>query len=95
MGTLSGLDVGGGANILGALGVNTITADVAITVPTLNATTVNGTLATAAQTNITSLGNLVALAVDGTTNLNEIIVEGNIRANAARSQLAGTKCCKI
>ncbi len=88
LGTLTGLDVGGPANITGALGVNTITADVSVTVPTLNATTVNGTLATAAQPNITSVGNLSALAVDGTTNLNEIIVAGNIRANAARSQLA-------
>lgn len=88
LGLLNGLDVGGSANITGALGVNTITADVAINTPILNATTINGTIGTAAQTNVTSVGNLTALAVDGTTNLNEIIVAGNIRANAARSQLA-------
>ena len=44
---------------------------------TLNATTLGGTLSTAAQTNITSLGTLSSLAVTGSSALDGITIDGN------------------
>lgn len=41
-----------------------------ITTPTLNATSIGGTLTTAAQPNVTSLGNLTSLTVNGESDLN-------------------------
>ena len=54
----------------GALTINgTLTSTGAIT----------GTLATAAQTNITSLGTLSTLDVNGTTNLDAVDIDGNVQ----------------
>ena len=42
----------------------------------VTATTLNGTLGTAAQPNVTSLGTLTGLTVNGTTNLSTLLVDG-------------------
>lgn len=55
-----------------------ITAGSAITAASLSATTVTGTLSTAAQPNITSLGTLSSLAVSGGLTAGSISTTGNI-----------------
>ena len=87
LGVLTGLVVTGTTEGRAFVG-NTLNVDTSVTSPLVTATTLVGTVSTPAQPNITSLGNLSALAVDGTTNLTDVIVAGNIRANASLSSLA-------
>lgn len=55
---------------------------------TLSASNIAGTLTTASQTNITSLGTLVSLSVTGTVNAGNISTSGNV--SAANASLGNT-----
>lgn len=51
----------------------TITTNAILTVPTVNATSLGGTLSTASQPNITSIGTLLGLTISGTTTTDILI----------------------
>ena len=88
VGTLSTLTVSGditaNGNIAGDNSTN-ITGIAGVT-----ATTLSGTLQTAAQTNVTSVGTLTGLDVNGHTELDDVNVSGAITATTFTGNLAGT-----
>mgnify|MGYP003109205885 CR=1 FL=1 len=88
LGTLSALTVSGditaNGNIAGDNSTN-ITGIAGVT-----ATTLSGTLQTAAQTNITSVGTLTGLDVNGHSELDDVNVSGAITATTFTGNLAGT-----
>ncbi len=97
-GALTGLTMGGAINLAN----NNITNGGSLTANTVNATTVTatnvaGTVTTAAQPNITSLGSLASLTMTGTLNLNnqnitngKIIAANTVNATAVTAtNLAG------
>ena len=88
VGTLGALTVSGditaNGNIVGDSSTN-ITGIAGVT-----ATTLSGTLQTAAQTNITSVGTLTGLDVNGHSELDDVNVSGAITATTFTGNLAGT-----
>jgi plastocyanin len=88
VGTLSALTVSGditaNGNIAGDNSTN-ITGIASVT-----ATTLSGTLQTAAQTNITSVGTLTGLDINGHSELDDVNVSGAITATTFTGNLAGT-----
>ena len=88
VGTLSALTVSGditaNGNIAGDNSTN-ITGIAGVT-----ASTLTGTLQTAAQTNVTSVGTLTGLDVNGHSELDDVNVSGAITATTFTGNLAGT-----
>ena len=100
LGVLSGLSIGGNLSMSGDLDVDghtdldNVTVGGAITATTFTGN-LDGTLLTAAQANVTSLGTLTALNVsgdldvDGHTDLDNVTVGGAITATTFTGNLAG------
>jgi hypothetical protein len=82
------LDPGAGGTL--TINGSTITTSASVTVGTLNATTLAGTLSTASQTNITSVGTLSSLAVLGDVSIADKIIHTGDTNTAIRFPSADT-----
>lgn len=77
-----------GTSTLGTIEAGTITTTSTITTPAVNATALTGSIQTASQTNITTVGTLTALSVAGNiSGATNLTVTGNITASG---QITGT-----